>query len=52
MYFGPLFYGSALNCHKIDHTWDTSVFYDKAKFVCFSYMQPQKVKFLSIQINV
>ena len=31
---------------------DTSVMYKKAKFVCFIYMQPQKVKFKYIQINM
>ena len=25
---------------------------EKAKFVCFNYMQPQKVKFKSVQINM
>ena len=31
---------------------DTSVMHDKAKFVCFIYMQPQKVKFKCVQINM
>ena len=31
---------------------DTSVMHEKAKFVCFNYMQPQKVKFKSVQINM
>ena len=26
--------------------------HEKAKFVCFNYMQPQKVKFKSVQINM
>ena len=26
--------------------------YDKAKLVCFIYMQPQKVKFTCVQINI
>ena len=35
-----------------DNTRDTSVMHEKAKFVCFHYMQQQKVKFKSVQINV
>ena len=35
-----------------DNTRDKSVMHEKAKFVCFIYMQPQKVKFKSIQINM
>ena len=31
---------------------DMSVMREKAKFVCFIYMQPQKVKFKSVQINM
>ena len=31
---------------------DTSVMHEKAKFVCFNYMQPQKVKFKSVQIHL
>ena len=44
----------SLNCHffLFDHTWDTSFIYDKAKCVCFIYMQPQKIKFTSVQINM
>ena len=26
--------------------------HEKAKFICFIYMQPQKVKFKSVQINM
>ena len=26
--------------------------YEKAKFVCFNYIQPQKVKLISVQINM
>ena len=26
--------------------------HEKAKFVCFNYMQPHKVKFKSVQINM
>ena len=33
-------------------TRDTSVMHEKAKFVCFNYMQPQKMKFKSVQINM
>ena len=44
-------------CYKLPsglfgHTRDTSVMLEKAKFVCFNYMQPQKVKFKSVQINM
>ena len=31
---------------------DTSVVHKEAKFVCFIYMQPQKVKFKYVQINM
>ena len=34
------------------NTRDTSVMYKKAKLVCFIYMQQQKVKFKSVQINM
>ena len=34
------------------HTSDTSVMYEKAKCVCFIYMQLQKVKFISVRINM
>ena len=33
-------------------TRNTSVMHEKAKFVCFIYMQPQKVKFIFVQINM
>ena len=33
------------------NTRDMSVMHEKAKFVYFNYMQPQKVKFKSVQIN-
>ena len=49
MYFGPPCFSYAL---IFEHTRDTSVIYEKAKFVCFIYMQPQKVKFTSVQINM
>ena len=31
---------------------DTSVIHEKAKIVCFNFMQPQKMKFKSVQINM
>ena len=34
------------------NTRDTSVMHEKAKFVCFIYMQLLKVKFKSVQINM
>ena len=34
------------------NTRDTSVMHDKVTFVCFDYMQLQKVKFKSVQINM
>ena len=34
------------------NTRDTSVMHEKAKFVYFIYMQPQKVKFKFVQINM
>ena len=34
------------------NTRDTSVIHEKAKFVWFIYMQPQKMKFNYIQINM
>ena len=34
------------------NTWDSSVIHEKAKWVCFNYMQPQKVKFKSVEINM
>ena len=44
-------------CYKLPsglygNTRGTSVMREKAKFVCFNYMQPQKVKFKSVQINM
>ena len=38
--------------YLFDHTWDTTVMYDKANCVCFINMQPHKVKFVSVQINM
>ena len=34
------------------NTKDTSVMHEKAKFVCFINMQPQKAKFKFVQINM
>ena len=34
------------------NTRDRSVMHEKAKFVYFNYMQPHKVKFKSVQINM
>ena len=34
------------------NTRDTSVMHEKANFVCFVYLKPQKVKFKSVQINM
>ena len=34
------------------NTRDTSVVHEKAKFVSFIYMKPQKMKFKSVQINM
>ena len=31
---------------------DTSFMHEKVKLVCFNHMQPQKVKFKSVQINM
>ena len=43
-------------CFKLSflfgNTRDTSVNHEKAKFFCFNYMQPQKVKFKSVQLNM
>ena len=49
MHLGPLWYGYALNC---GNTRVTSVMHDKLKFVCFIHMQPQKVKFKFVKINM
>ena len=34
------------------NTRDTSFMHENAKFVLFIYMQPQKVKFISVHINM
>ena len=53
MYFGQLFYGYALNCHLfyliIPETGPLSMI--KQDFF-FIYMQPQKFKLTSVQINM
>ena len=46
-----------LLCFKLSscivaNTSDTSVMYEKAKFVCLYLMRPQKMKFESVQINM
>ena len=52
MYFGPPCYGYALPSCLFGNTRNTSVMLERARFVCFIYMQPQKVKFKSVQINM
>ena len=53
MYLGPLCYGYALNCHLVYLAIPgTSVMDGIAKFGCFINMQPQKMKFESVQINM
>ena len=54
VYIWPSYYVYGLNnpfC-LFDHIRDTSVIYEKAKLVSFIYMQPYKVKFKSVQINM
>ena len=34
------------------HTRDTSVTFEKAKFVCITYLQQQKIKLTSVKINM
>ena len=36
----------------LGNTRDTFVMHEKTKYVCFIYMQPQKVKFKFVQINM
>ena len=54
MYLGPPCYGYALNCHLVYLAIPGTrpLCMKKAKFVCLNYMQPQKVKFKSVQINM
>ena len=59
MYLGPLCYDYALNCHLVYLAIQTNFafsciteMHEKAKIVCFIYMQPQKTKFKSVQINM
>ena len=47
----------SLLCFKLSsclvaNTSDTSVMYEKAKFVCLYLMRPQKMKFDSVQISM
>ena len=41
-----------LPSYLFGNTRDTSVIHEKAKFVCFIYMKPQKMKFNFVQINM
>ena len=54
MYLGPLRYGYALNCHLVylSISKTRSLCMKKGKFVCFIYMQPQKVNFSCVQVNM
>ena len=54
MYLGPPCYGYALNCHLVYLAIPGTrpLCMKKAKFVCFNYMQSQKRKFKSVQINM
>ena len=53
-----MFWGAVLClCFKLPiclfgHSGDTSVIYEKAKVIYFIYMQPRKVKFIFVQINI
>ena len=49
--FGTPFYGYALNC-VFGHTRDTAVIIEKAKGIYFIYIQPRKMKFTFVQINM
>ena len=50
MYLGSLCYGYALYCHLVYLAIPGTR--EKAKCVCYIYMQLQKVKFKSVQINM
>ena len=54
MYLGPPIYDNALKLPSclFGNTLDTSVIYEKATFIWCIYMQPQKLKFKSAQINM
>ena len=53
MYLGPPYYGHALNYHLVYLALPgTLPLCTKQKCVCFNYMQPQKVKFKYVQINM
>ena len=41
-----------LSSSLFGNTRDMFVMHEKANFVCFIYMQPQKMKFKSVQINM
>ena len=43
---------SKLSSCLLDNVRDMSVMNEKATFVCFVHMQPQKLKFKSVQINM
>ena len=53
-YFRQPCYGYALDCHFIflSNTMDTSVIYEKQNLLVLIYMQLQKVKFTSFQVNM
>ena len=53
VYLRPPCYGYAkLPFCLFGNTSDMSFIYEKAKFVCFIHIQPQKVKCISVQINM
>ena len=56
MYKGPRYYGCALNCHLVylalPGTRLICMKKTTTKFACLIYMQLQKVKFKSVQINM
>ena len=39
-------------CCLLGHNMDMYVINEKSKLVCFIYMQPQTLKFKSVQINM
>ena len=47
-----LWLGIKLPSCLLGNTRDTFVMHEKAKRVCFIYMQPQKAKFKFVQINM
>ena len=54
MYLGPPFYDYALNCYLVYLAIPgiRPLCMKKHNFVCFNYMQSQKVKVKSVQINM